>query len=49
MIKNIIDKNERNIIQSCQKYLNECEEGKRHFMTPDIDGIISMLDESEKK
>lgn len=45
MIKSIIDKNENEIIQSCQKYLNECENGNKHFMTPDIDGILRMLGE----
>lgn len=44
LIKEIIDKNEYNIVNSCQQYLKECEIGKKHFMTPDIDGIINMLD-----
>ena len=35
--------NESNIIQSCQTYLKQCESGNKHFMTPDIDGIIDML------
>lgn len=44
MVKNIIDNNESEIIQACQDYLFECENGNKHFMTPDIDGIIKMLD-----
>ena len=43
-LKNIIDNNESEIIQACQDYLFECENGNKHFMTPDIDGIIKMLD-----
>lgn len=44
LIKNIIDGKETDIIKDCQEYLNQCEEGNKHFMTPDIDGIIEMLD-----
>ena len=44
IVKNIIDNNESEIIQACQDYLFECENGNKHFMTPDIDGIIKMLD-----
>ena len=43
LVKKIIDNNESNIIQSCQTYLKQCESGNKHFMTPDIDGIIDML------
>ena len=48
MVKKIIDDNERDIIQSCQNYLQKCEAGNRHFMTPNIDGIIHMFDELAK-
>ena len=43
LVKRIIDENERHIIQACQRYLTQCENGNKHFMTPDIDGIINML------
>ena len=43
MIKRIIDKNEDKIIKACQVYLNECEKGRAHPMTPDIDGILKWL------
>lgn len=39
-IKTIIDENEKKIIEECQKYLLECEQGNKHPMTPDIDGIL---------
>lgn len=47
LVKKIIDENEQDIIQSCQEYLKQCENGKKHFMTPDIDGILKMLNELE--
>lgn len=43
MIKKIIDKNEREIVDACQTYLSNCENGCKHYMTPDIDGILSWL------
>jgi len=43
-IKSILDRNEKTIIESCQNYLYEYEQGKRHIMTPDIDGILSWLE-----
>ena len=42
-VKSIIDKNEKEIINKCQEYLNQCENGNKHYMTPDIDGILSWL------
>lgn len=48
MIKKIISDNERNIIQACQNYLQKCEEGNKHYMTPDIDGIVGMLEDLKK-
>lgn len=39
-IKTIIDENEKKIIEECQKYLLECEQGNKHPMTLDIDGIL---------
>ena len=44
MVKNILDNNEKIIIDACQNYLKKCENGQKHFMTPDIDGIINMFD-----
>ena len=43
MIKSIVDENEKEIVTSCQNYLDECAKGNKHFMTPDIDGILSWL------
>lgn len=43
MIKRIIDKNEDKIVKACEAYLKECEQGKKHSMTPDIDGILEWL------
>lgn len=43
-ILNILNKNEKKIVQECQSYLFDCENGKRHFTTPNIDGILSVLD-----
>lgn len=43
MIKKILDKNESDIVQACQEYLHQIEQGKKHSMTPDIDGILSWL------
>ena len=47
-IVKILSENESEIISECQKYLKECEMGNKHIMTPNIDGIISVL-ESRKK
>ena len=42
-VKSILDKNEKQIISACQEYLKKYEQGLGHFMTPDIDGILSWL------
>ena len=34
---------EKEIINACQDYLNKCELGKKHFITPDIDGILRWI------
>lgn len=39
----VIACHEREIVDCCQKYLLECENGKKNIYTPDIDGIIRML------
>lgn len=43
MIKNILDKNEKQIVNDCQNYLRKYERGQGSEMTPDIDGILSWL------
>ena len=43
LIQNIVDEKESIIVNACQSYLEQCERGNRHFMTPDIDGIMSWL------
>lgn len=47
-IKEILDKNEKIIIEACQNYLTEYEQGKGHPMSPDIDGILSWLKSTDK-
>lgn len=42
-VKSILDKNEKQIINSCQEYLTKYEQGLGSPMTPDIDGILSWL------
>lgn len=44
-LKNIIDANEKEIVNECQKYLEECEKGNKNPITPNIDGIIAMISE----
>lgn len=43
VILKILINNERVIVRACQSYLTEYENGYRHFSTPDIDGIMSIL------
>ena len=40
----IINRKEPEIVQACQEYLKLCEQGKKHFITPNLDGIISVLE-----
>lgn len=47
IIMQILNRNQARIIQDCQEYLKECEEGKKHPMTPDLDGIIEVLAENK--
>lgn len=47
MIKSIIDANETKIVNACKQYLLEYENGNRSPYTPNIDGIIMMLEENE--
>lgn len=39
----IIDCNAKTIVKACQDYLINCESGHKHYMTPDIDGIITKV------
>ena len=43
MILKILKRKEKEIVQTCQMYLDLCMEGKKHTMTPDLDGIIEVL------
>ena len=43
-VKSIIDKNERNIVNACQRYLDDYSKGKRNHYTPELDLIIDFLD-----
>lgn len=43
LLQSIINNNETVIIEACQNYLNEYAQGKKHPMTPDIDGILKLL------
>ena len=42
-IKKIIDANEKDIVCSCQKYLNNYEHGLKVLYSPDIDKILEWL------
>lgn len=47
LILDILSDNQDEIISACQKYLNECEKGNKHVMTPNIDGILRVLDDEK--
>ena len=40
LIKGVIDNNEKQIVQECQKYLTQYENGNRHKFATDIDLLI---------
>jgi hypothetical protein len=44
MISEKIINNKKEIVDACQQYLVDCEVGKKHSMTPNIDGILEWLD-----
>ena len=44
MISEKINNNQKEIIDECEKYLVDCELGKKHSMTPNIDGILEWID-----
>lgn len=48
-IINILNNKEKQIISAIQEYLKQCESGNRHQMTPDIDGILRVLENPEKE
>lgn len=39
----ILSKNESTIVKSCQDYLKSFEGGNKCYVTPDIDGILTLL------
>ena len=43
LIKQLLTNREDEIVAACQAYLNQCEHGNKHPMTPDIDGILRWL------
>ena len=43
-VKGIIDKSTKEIVDACQNYLKEYENGNKHRFSPDIDAIIDVLD-----
>ena len=43
IVKEILDENEKEIIEACQEYLNSYEKGNKNLYTPDIDAIIDLL------
>lgn len=47
-ILKILDKEEPSIIKKCQEYLINIENGEKHLMTPNIDGILNVLDARHK-
>lgn len=48
-ILNILNRKESTIVQACQDYLDACANGNKHIMTPNIDGIIAVLDNLNSK
>lgn len=42
-ILNILNRKEKDIVDACQAYLKECENGNKHSMTPNLDGILTVL------
>ena len=48
-ILKILKRKEKEIIRSCQEYLDICADGKRHSMTPDLDSIIEVLEDRGKE
>lgn len=43
MILEMLRRHESEIISNCQSYLNQYELGRKYFVTPDIDAILSVL------
>lgn len=43
-IQAILNRDEPDIISACQNYLFEIESDNKHYMTPNIDGILNVID-----
>lgn len=48
-ISSILDKSEKEIVMACQNYLIEYEKGNKHRFSPNIDGILKVLDDLQEK
>ena len=49
MISTILDKSTKEIVDACQDYLTKYEKGDKHKFSPNIDGILQILDVQEKE
>ncbi len=47
-VNRIINKNEKEIVVSCQEYLKRYEKGDRHKFSVDIDAIIKVLEREDQ-
>lgn len=43
-VNTILDNSTKEIVDACQAYLKKYERGEKHKFSPDIDGIIRVLD-----
>lgn len=43
-VNTILDNSTKEIVDACQAYLEKYEKGEKHKFSPDIDGIIRVLD-----
>lgn len=43
LVKNILDKNEKQIVSECQHYLNEYEKGNKPLYSTDLDLLIHVM------
>lgn len=48
-VLSILERKESIIIENIKSYLSECENGNKHPMTPNIDGIINMINTLNNK
>ena len=49
LYQNIINKNQKKIVNDCQAYLNDYEAGKRYPFSVDIDKALQELDKAKNK